>query len=59
MTPAPFDVPADIVDTLRAICLSLPGAYEEQAWVGTRWCVRRELITESHRLQAAPRRRRG
>jgi hypothetical protein len=26
---------------LRAICLALPGAYEEPAWVGTRWMVRK------------------
>ena len=34
------DVPDDIVEPLREICLGLPGAYEEQAWVGTRWRVR-------------------
>ena len=28
-----------IVDALGAICLALPEAYEEQAWVGTRWRV--------------------
>jgi hypothetical protein len=132
VTPARDDVPADVVASLRAVCLALPGAHEEPAWVGTRWRVRRrtfahvltidggwppayaraagtdgpavvltfesagdelealarvgrpffkppwrgtvvglelvdridwaevaELITESHRLQAAPRRRRG
>jgi hypothetical protein len=33
-------VPAGIVAELRAVCLGLPEAYEEQAWVGTRWRVR-------------------
>jgi hypothetical protein len=30
-----------IVDRLRAICLEFPEAHEEQAWVGTRWMIRR------------------
>jgi hypothetical protein len=34
-------VPAKILAKLRAICLRLPEAYEEQAWVGTRWMVRK------------------
>ncbi len=38
------DVSADIVDRLRAVCLVLPEAYEEQAWVGTRWCVRNKTF---------------
>jgi hypothetical protein len=33
-------VPADIVARLRPVCLALPDAYEERAWVGTRWRVR-------------------
>jgi hypothetical protein len=36
------DVPPAIVDRLRPICLALPDAYEEKAWAGTRWCVRRK-----------------
>ena len=35
------DVPAAILERLRALCLALPDTYEEQAWTGTRWCVRR------------------
>jgi hypothetical protein len=35
------EVPPEIVDRLRAVCLALPEAYEEPAWVGTRWCVRK------------------
>jgi hypothetical protein len=34
------DVPAEIVARLRPVCLGLPEAYEEQAWVGTRWRIR-------------------
>jgi hypothetical protein len=34
------DVPPEIVAGLRAVCLGLQEAYEEQAWVGTRWRVR-------------------
>jgi hypothetical protein len=33
-------VPARIVASLREICLALPEVHEEDAWVGTRWCVR-------------------
>jgi hypothetical protein len=29
-----------IIDRLRAICLELPEAHEQQAWVGTRWMIR-------------------
>lgn len=41
-----------IVSRLRAICLELPEAYEEQAWVGTRWMIRKKnfahvLVIES------------
>ena len=28
------------VERFRAICLRLPDAYEEPAWVGTRWRIR-------------------
>lgn len=38
------DVPDDVLDMLRARCLALPGAHEEQAWVGTRWMVRKKTF---------------
>lgn len=38
------DVPDDVLRTLRALCMALPGGYEEQAWVGTRWMVRRKTF---------------
>lgn len=34
------DVPEDVETNLRTVCLALPDAYEERAWVGTRWRVR-------------------
>jgi len=29
-----------VIDAIRVVCLALPEAYEEEAWVGTRWRVR-------------------
>jgi predicted DNA-binding protein (MmcQ/YjbR family) len=43
MTPVD-EVPEEIVSRLREICLRLPEAYEEQAWVGRRWRVRRKTF---------------
>ena len=34
------DVPGAVIDRLRAICLALPEAIEEPAWVGWRWRIR-------------------
>jgi hypothetical protein len=34
------EIPAAVLATLSAICLPLPEAYEEPAWVGTRWRIR-------------------
>jgi len=44
------DAPPEIEDRLRGICLALPDAYQEQAWVGTRWRVRKR--TFAHVLTA-------
>jgi YjbR len=38
------DVAAEIVDRLRSVCLALPEAYEESAWVGTRWRIRNKTF---------------
>lgn len=39
------DVPSEIVDRLRAICLALPDVYEEQAWTHSpRWLVRKKTF---------------
>ncbi|MES2098467.1 MAG: MmcQ/YjbR family DNA-binding protein [Pseudomonadota bacterium] len=43
MHPHP-DVAPEVVDRLRRICMRLPGASEERAWVGTRWAVRRKVF---------------
>ncbi|NND74135.1 MAG: MmcQ/YjbR family DNA-binding protein [Ilumatobacter sp.] len=34
------NVPSAIEARLRELCLALPDAHEERAWVGTRWMVR-------------------
>ena len=49
---APGDVPAEILDRLRPICLGLPETYEEPAWVGIRWRVRKR--TFAHVLTVDP-----
>ena len=38
--PSDPNVPAPVLQRLRRVCLSLPEAYEEPAWVGVRWRVR-------------------
>ena len=38
------DFPLKIVTELRSVCLRLPEAYEEQAWVGTRWRIRKRTF---------------
>lgn len=38
------DVPDDVIERLRAICAELPDAYEEPAWVGVRWRVRKKTF---------------
>ena len=43
MTTAP-DVAPEIVARLGSMCLALPEAYEEQAWVGTRWRIRKRTF---------------
>jgi hypothetical protein len=46
------DVPPEIEDRLRAVCLALPGAYEEPAWVGTRWRVRGRTFAHACTVEA-------
>lgn len=38
------EVPPAIVTKLRAICLALPEAHEEAAWIGTRWRIRKDTF---------------
>ncbi|MEH1166753.1 MmcQ/YjbR family DNA-binding protein [Micromonospora sp. CPCC 205539] len=49
---APGDVPPEVLDRLRPICLGLPESYEEPAWVGTRWRIRKRTI--AHVLTVDP-----
>jgi hypothetical protein len=42
--PERADVPAEIVAALRSVCLALPEAREEPAWVGTRWRIRTQTF---------------
>ncbi|MFE9689586.1 MmcQ/YjbR family DNA-binding protein [Micromonospora sp. NPDC005806] len=48
----PGDVPPAILDRLRPVCLGLPETYEEPAWVGTRWRIRKR--TFAHVLTVDP-----
>jgi hypothetical protein len=48
----PGDVPPEILARLRPICLSLPETYEEPAWVGVRWRIRKR--TFAHVLTLDP-----
>lgn len=38
------DPPETLIAKLRPICLALPDAYEEKAWAGTRWMVRKKTF---------------
>jgi hypothetical protein len=46
------NVSEPIVSRLRAICLEFPDAYEEQAWVGTRWMIRKKNFAHVLRIDA-------
>ncbi|MEV0806915.1 MmcQ/YjbR family DNA-binding protein [Micromonospora sp. NPDC050200] len=49
---SPGDVPPELLDRVRPICLGLPEAYEEPAWVGVRWRIRKR--TFGHLLAVDP-----
>lgn len=44
VTPDYIDEPLAVLDRLRSICRALPEAYEEPAWVGTRWRIRKRTF---------------
>jgi predicted DNA-binding protein (MmcQ/YjbR family) len=48
----PGDVPPEVLDRLRPVCLALPETYEEPAWVGVRWRIRKR--TFAHALTVDP-----
>jgi hypothetical protein len=44
--PESTEVPPEIVERVRSLCLALPETYEEAAWAGTRWCVRKKNFAQ-------------
>lgn len=42
------DVRPEFEDRLRALCMSLPDVYEEPAWVGVRWMVRKQTFAHTY-----------
>jgi hypothetical protein len=51
---APGDVPPEILARLQHICRGLPEAYEEPAWIGVRWRIRKRTV--AHVYTADPER---
>jgi hypothetical protein len=47
------EVPDEVLTGLRAACAHLPEAYEEQAWTGRRWRVRKKTIAHVLALDSA------
>jgi hypothetical protein len=53
MTATAGDVPPEVEDRIRAVCMALPDAYEEPAWVGMRWMVRRKTFAHTYSVERA------
>lgn len=47
------DVPDEIEAQIRRMCLALPDAYEQPAWVGTRWMVRKRTFAHVLGIETA------
>ena len=47
-----LEVPAEIVRRLRPMCLALPEAHEADAWVGTRWIIRKRAFAHVVRIES-------
>jgi len=45
-------VPPKVLAKLRSICLRLPESYEEPAWVGTRWMIRKRNFAHVLKIDA-------
>jgi hypothetical protein len=45
--PKRLQLEPSIVARLREVCLGLPQAQEEPAWVGTRWCIRQQTFAHA------------
>ena len=41
------DVAPEVLAELQSVCLGLPEAYEEKAWVGTRWRIRGQTFAHA------------
>src|ERR1700704_2552179 len=52
MTAKRTDVPANFIAQLRLVCLDLPETHEENAWVGTRWMVRKKNFSHVLMIEA-------
>jgi YjbR protein len=50
--PGRGEVSAGLVARLRDVCLALPEAYEEIAWVGVRWRVREQTFAHVLAIEA-------
>lgn len=56
MVPDYIEDPPDVLARLRSICLNLPEAYQEEAWAGTRWRIRKHTFAHVRTVntQAGP-----
>ena len=45
------EVPGEVLSRLRSVCLGLPEAYEEAAWVGVRWRIRKRTFASALRIE--------
>lgn len=50
--PGSIGIPDRVLSKLRDICRALPGAYEEPAWVGTRFMVRKHDFAHVVKIDA-------
>lgn len=46
-------MPDEILAAVRAICMALPEAHEQQAWAGTRWRIRQRTFAHVLTLDRA------
>jgi YjbR protein len=51
MTAADAEIPGTILAEIRLACHGLPEAYEEPAWVGTRWRIRKNTFAHLVRIE--------
>jgi hypothetical protein len=45
------EIPSQILAEVRSACQRLPEAYEEPAWVGTRWRIRKHTFAHVVRIE--------